>query len=150
MQYLAQTDMWQLDRAVSRQPMSRVLPSRILAKFSQVFPLKLIPDDVIIEELRIVWVKRDGIWSDEIISIMATDIACVDATAGPFFGHIHIRSLTGGQEIVVDRLHRADAFQIRSLVEAIAISARSGIQLENEDLQDEKAKLIEMGRVKFD
>lgn len=151
MQYLAQTDLWQLEHATNRHTINNhFFSSRILAKFRQVFPLKLIPDEIIVEELRIVWIKRDGIWSDEIISIMATDIACVDAAAGPFFGHVHIKSLTGGPEILIDRLHRKDAFQIRSLVEAIAIAARSGVQLENEDLQIEKRNLMEMGSVKFD
>lgn len=153
MQYLAGSNLWQLDRANNRPISPTVsdseISSRVLAKFSQVFPLSLIPDDLIIEEMRIVWVKRNGIWSDEIISVMATDIACVEASAGPFFGHVHIKSLTGGLEITLEHLFRSDAFQIRNLVEALALSARSGKSLERDDLDLEKRQLYEMGRVKY-
>ncbi len=151
MQFLAQSNLWQLERA-NNHPFpatAAATPSRVLAKFNQIFPLSLIPDDLIIEERRIVWVKRNGIWSDEIISIMATDIACVEASAGPFFGHIHIKSLTGGLEIILDHISRKDAFQIRNFVEALALSARAGRNLEHDDLDLEKNQLLEMGRVKY-
>lgn len=149
MQFLAQSDLWRLNQ-VNNFPVSAnaTTSSRVLAKFSQIFPLSFIPDDLIIEERRIVWV-RNSIWADEIVSIMATDIACVDASAGPFFGHIHIKSLTGGLEIVLDNISRKDTFLIRNLVEALALSARAGKSLEHDDLDLEKRQLLEMGRIKY-
>lgn len=148
MNYLAQSDIWQTDKASGVNTLSEKKPvSRILAKFHQVFPFALFPDDLIVEELRIVWIRRSGPWMDEVISIMATDIACVDASAGPFFGHVHIKNLTGGPEIAVDDLFRGSVYKIRSLVEGIALSARAGLKVRSNDIEEEKDDLMNAGNV---
>ncbi|MBI2040130.1 hypothetical protein HYT18_03585 [Candidatus Microgenomates bacterium] len=126
MKYLAQSEIWQLDQVTGVQALNGQPPSRVLARFKQIFPLTLFRDELIIEELRMVWVRRDGPWAEEVISIMATDIACVDASSGPFFGHVHIKSLTGGLDIFVDKLQRGHVYQIRALVETIALASRAG------------------------
>ena len=92
MNYPALSDMWRLDRALklkSTNGNTQIVPnsqSRILARTRQVFPLTLFPDEIIVEELRIVWLRKNGPWSYEVVSIMATDIASVNAASGPFFG----------------------------------------------------------------
>jgi hypothetical protein len=150
MKYVAQSDIWQLDQVFGVRPLvSQNNISRVLARFKQLFPLTFFRDDLIIEELRVIWVRNDGPWADEVISIMATDIACVNASAGPFFGHVHIQSLTGGPEIFVDKLSRNDVYRIRNLVEGIALHARAGVKVDGNDLEDERANLLEIGSVKF-
>lgn len=135
MRYLAQTEIWQLDSVIGVKTLNGQNPnSKVLGRFKQIFPLTLFRDELIIEELRIVWKRVDGPWADEVISIMATDIACVDASAGPFFGHIHVKSLTGGLDIFVDKLLRRDVYEIRSLIESIALSARIGLKIGNNGL----------------
>lgn len=147
MKYLAQSDLWRLDRMA--RGLSRNGKSRVLAQFRQVFPLTLFPDELIIEELRIVWVQKNGPWTNNVISIMATDIACVNASTGPFFGHVHIQSLTGGPEILIDNLSRSDAFKIRSLVESIALSAREGLKINYQNIETEKENLLRASRLKL-
>lgn len=147
MKYLSQSDLWRLDHIIRAKPLSGNGQSRILGRFRQIFPLTLFPDELIIEELRIVHFQRNGPWSQRINSIMATDIACVNASAGPFFGHVHIQSLTGGPQIMLDDLTRGDVFRIRSLVEGIALAAREGLKIATADLQAEKASLISAGSV---
>ncbi|MBI2017585.1 hypothetical protein HYS92_00895 [Candidatus Daviesbacteria bacterium] len=133
MRYLAQTGIWQLDQVVGVRTFDgEDTSSKVLGRFKQIFPLTLFPDQLIIEQLRVIWMKNYGLWADEVISIMATDIACVDASAGPFFGHIHVKSLTGGFDIFVDKLFRRDVYQIRNLIESIALSARAGIKFGDE------------------
>lgn len=150
MNYLAQSDIWQLDQALRiGHSAASVNQSRVLAKFKQIFPLALFPDESIVEELRIVWVHRDAPWADEVISIMATDIASIDASSGPFFGQVHIKSLTGGPEIVLDNLFRGDVYRLRCLVEGIALSARVGLKVEDEDLENKRKFLAEAGSVKL-
>lgn len=137
MRYLAQTEIWQLDQVVGVKTFNGQNPSsKVLGRFKQIFPLTLFRDELIIEELRIVWMRNDGPWADEVISVMATDIACVDASAGPFFGHVHVKSLTGGLDIFVDKLFRRDVYRIRSLIELIALSARAGLKIGNNGLTD--------------
>ena len=148
MKYLSQSDLWRLDHAV--RPIITIGPkgkSRVLGRFHQIFPLTLFPDDLIVEELRIVHVQNNGPWTKEINSIMATDIACVNASSGPFFGHIHIQSLTGGPEILVDNLKRNDVFEIRSIIEGIALNAREGLRVEDRDLESERINLLRAGNI---
>ena len=153
MNYLALSDMWRLDRALklkSTNGNTQIVPnsqSRILARTRQVFPLTLFPDEIIVEELRIVWLRKNGPWSYEVVSIMATDIASVNAASGPFFGHIHVQSLTGGPEILVDNLSRKNVYTIRSLVEGIAMSAREGLAVENANIESERRNLMQAGQI---
>lgn len=153
MNYLALSDMWRLDRALKLKNTTnsgQIVPnsrSRILARARQVFPLTLFPDEIIVEELRIVWFRKQGPWSYEVVSIMATDIASVNAASGPFFGHIHVQSLTGGPEITVDNLSRKNVYTIRSLVEGIAMSAREGLAVENANIESERRNLMQAGQI---
>lgn len=150
MDYLAKSDIWQVDQVVGgRQLVSPTNQSRVLATFKQIFPLALFPDELIIEELRIIWVHKDLPWADEVISIMATDIASIDASAGPFFGRIHIKNLTGGPEILIDNLLRGDVYKIRCLVEGVALAARVGLRVDDEDLETKREFLARAGAVHF-
>lgn len=148
MKYLTQTDVWRLDNIMKAKPITEHGQSRILGRFRQIFPLTLFPDELIIEELRIVWVKKNGPWMNEIVSIMATDIACVNSSSGPFFGHIHVQSLTGGPEILVDALTRGTVLTARSLIEGIALSAREGLRIVQNNIESERASLLRAGEVK--
>ena len=148
MKFLAQSDLWRLDQIIRTKPaISPDGKSRVLGRFRQIFPLTLFPDELIIEELRIIWFRRNGPWSNEVISIMATDIACVNASSGPFFGHIQIKSLTGGPEILVDTLMRGNVYKIRSLVEGIALASREGLKVEHSSLEAEKENLMRAGGI---
>jgi hypothetical protein len=121
--------------------------SRPLARYRQPMILTLFPDELIIEELRVIWVKNTGPFMNEIVTIMATDIASVNASSGPIFGHIHVKSLTGGPEILVDKLIRHQVFGARSLIEGIALSSREGLKVDNQNLEAERENLIRAGQV---
>ena len=145
MKYPALSEIWRLDFVSRPKTVTEHMhngQSRVLARVRQIFPLTLFQDELIVEELRIIWFKRQGPWSHEVVSIMATDIACVNASSGPFFGEVHIKSLTGGPEIMVNNLLRKDVYKIRSLVEGIALSAREGLKIENTSLETEKQNLL--------
>lgn len=148
MRYLTQSDIWRLDNVMRAKPITEHGQSRILARFRQIFPFALFPDELIVEELRVVWIQRNGPWMNGVLSIMATDIACVNAASGPFFGQVHIQSLTGGPEIWVNDLLKHDVFKIRSLVEGIALTAREGLKITHQDLATERANLLAAGDVK--
>ena len=150
MNYPAQSNLWRLDTAIRPQTNGKTVvangKSQVLAIASQVFPFVLFPDHIIVEELRIIWHKRIGPWADEIIPIMASDIASVNCASGLFFGFIHIQSLTGGPEIIVENLHKKDVFKIMNLVEGIAMSAREGLRVEDSTFDQQKRNLLATGR----
>ena len=151
MKYPALSDMWRLDMALRPKTNGKIVTeggqSRILYSARQIIPLTLFPDQITVEELRIVWLRKMGPWMNEVVSIMATDIASVNCSTGLFFGYIHVQSLTGGPEILVDNLHKKDVLEIRSLVEGIAMSAREGLKVNGENLEAEKQSLIQAGTV---
>ena len=143
--------MWRLDMALRPKTNGKAITeggqSRILYSARQIIPLTLFPDQITVEELRIVWLRKMGPWMNEVVSIMATDIASVNCSSGLFFGFIHVQSLTGGPEILVDNLLKKDVLVIRSLVEGIAMSAREGLKVNGENLEAEKQSLIQAGTV---
>jgi len=151
MKYPALSDMWRLDMALRPKTNGKIVTeggqSRILYSARQIIPLTLFPDQITVEELRIVWLRKMGPWMNEVVSIMATDIASVNCSSGLFFGYIHVQSLTGGPEILVDNLLKKDVLVIRSLVEGIAMSAREGLKVNGENLEAEKQSLIQAGTV---
>lgn len=149
MQYPALSELWKLDQVTRAKPvLSQEGRSQLLGRFRQLFPFTLFPGELIIEELRIVWVKRLGPWATEVISIMATDIACVNVSSGLFFGQVHIKSLTGGPEIFVDNLTRSNVYKIRSLVEGIALASREGLQIRMGSLEAERQSLLAAGSIR--
>ncbi len=157
MNYPALSNMWRLDMANrprvngngygNGKTITQVGQSRVLASARQVFPLTLFVDNLVVEELRIVWQRKKGPWMDEVVSIMATDIASVNCATGILFGHIRVVSLTGGPEILVDNLLKKDVLKIRSLVEGIALSAREGLKVNGENLDVERQNLMQAGEV---
>lgn len=148
MNYVAQSDLWKLEQALkNRSAIKPSSKSRILARFRQIFPLTLFPDELLIEEKRVIWVQNKGPWTSNLLSIMATDIASVNSTTGPFFGHVHIKSLTGGPEITVDKLLSHEITKIRSLVEGITLASRNGFDFENGSLEVEREYLLKSGSV---
>lgn len=151
MNYPALSGIWRLDVATTGKTNGKGITqsgqSRILFRTKQVFPIILFPSELVIEELRIICIKQMGPWQNEILSIMATDIASVNASSGLFFGHIHIKSLTGGPEILVDNLLRRDVFKVRSLVEGIAMSAREGLKVPVDTIEAERQSLYQAGEV---
>lgn len=151
MQYQAQSNLWRLDNAIKPKTNGKTVlqigKSRVLTRAQQVFPFVFFQDEIIVEELRIIWIRRMGPWAEEVVSIMATDIASVNCASGLFFGHIHVQSLTGGPEIMVDNLIKRDVYKIRSMVEGIALSAREGLKVEQQNLETEKLNLMQAGRI---
>lgn len=151
MNYPALSDIWRLNAATTGKTNGKGITqsgqSRILYRTKQVFPIILFPSELIVEELRIICIRQMGPWQSDVISIMATDIASVNASSGLFFGHIHIKSLTGGPEILVESLHRKDVYRVRSLVEGIAMSAREGLKVPIDTIEAERQGLYQAGEV---
>jgi len=123
--------------------------SRVLGRFKSIFPLQLFPDELIVEEERVVWIDRIFPWSSKAISIMATDISSVEASHGPFFGHLHVGSLVGGPAILIESLSRASCVKARALIEGIILTEREGGKLHKKRIEREKAELTEAGEVRF-
>ncbi|MCR4324643.1 MAG: hypothetical protein NUV69_03065 [Candidatus Curtissbacteria bacterium] len=145
MKYVTQTDLWRYYevpkmRAKSGDADTKV---RLLGRFKQVYPISLFPGEIVVEPGRVVWIKRNGPWQDEIITIMASDIATVYASSGLFFGRVHIKSTTGGPEIFLDKIARRDAYEVRNLVEGIALGYRDNPRVDYQNVTAGRQQLLE-------
>jgi len=123
--------------------------SRVLGRFRSMFPFTLFPDELIVEENRVIWKNWLGPGMTSVTSIMATDISNVQASHGPFFGHIHIGSLVGGPEILMEKLSRADAVKARALIEGIILTARERLAIRKKEVTQEEEELSKLGEVRF-
>lgn len=147
MQYPSQSELWKMDRIKPFSTHVNHYMPRTLGRFKQVFPLVLFPNDLIIEEHRVVFFINKGPWIREVISTMATDIASIDSSTGPFLGLIHIKSLTGGPEILIDRLYKEDVLKARSLVEGVVLASRNGERFQENNIEAERNHLITRGKI---
>lgn len=148
MKYQAQSDIWKLEQTLGNGLAIKThVQSRELARFKQVFPLTVFPDEIVIEEHRVVWIQNNGPWADQVITIMATDIACVNAATGPLFGQVHVKSLTGGPEIFIDKLLKHNVYKTRGLIEGIVLASRGGLEISDETLEIKREALLTAGEV---
>lgn len=142
MNYQSLSPAWKLDYVSrARSQISNNVAGE-LARFRQPFYLTFFPDELIIESQKVVWMRNKGPFMSEIDTIMATDIACVYASSGPFFGHVHVRSLTGGPEIMVDKLPKQVVFAARSLIEEIALNSRQNFMAKTTGSQIERESIV--------
>ena len=123
--------------------------SRVLGRFKSAFPFMLFPDELIIEEKRVIWKNWMGPGYTRVISIMASDISNVQASHGPILGHIHVGSLVGGPEVFIEKLWRKDCVKARALIEGIILAARERAAVRKEEVEREEKELEELGKVKF-
>lgn len=147
MKYEAQTDIWRTNEAYSKNGAAASSHSRELARFKQVFPLTFFSNEIIIEEHRVILIVNKGPWTDEVITIMATDIGCVNASTGPLFGQVHVKNLTGGPEIFIDKLLKGHVYQARGLIEGIVLTSRGGLKIDTESLDLKRQTLLRFGEV---
>ncbi|MEX2027905.1 MAG: hypothetical protein WD988_00205, partial [Candidatus Curtissbacteria bacterium] len=124
-----------------------VKKSREIARFHQVFPLVIFPDEIVVEEHRVILIRNRGPWMDQVITIMDTDIACVNASTGPLFGQVHVKSLTGGPEIFIDWLLKHNVYKTRGLIEGIVLTSRGPLEINTESLEVETEALLRFGEV---
>ncbi len=149
MKYPVQSDLWKLEHASKNKlnGSKNSSDSFVLARARQFFPFTLFCDELIIEEHRVVWIDNKGPWTKEYISIMATDIASVNSSTGPVFGHIHIKSLTGGPEILVDRLFKREISKIRDIIEGIVMASRNGVHIQEDNIETKRQIFLRAGTI---
>lgn len=149
MRYPVQSDLWKLEHVFKNKinGLRRNPDSPVLARARQFFPFTIFCDELIVEEHRVVWIDNKGPWTKDYISIMATDIASVNSSTGPLFGHIHIKSLTGGPEILVDRLFKREINKIRDMIEGIAMASRNGVHIQEDNIEAKRQIFLRAGTI---
>jgi hypothetical protein len=121
--------------------------SHELARFKAVFPFQLFPDELIVEEKRVIWIHRFGPRMCEVITLLPSDINTVEASTGPIFGHLHVSIPRHDIEILIDCLKRNDALFARDLIDGLATAARQNVEIEGETAQEKLDFLLRLSHV---
>jgi len=110
--------------------------SNVLARFKSVFPFEIFPDELVVEEKRIIWIHRFGPGMCEVLTLLPTDINRVEASSGPLFGHLHISTLRHDVEILMERLTRKNTFKARDLIEGLVVVAKQNLEIEGKSAEE--------------
>ena len=110
--------------------------SNVLARFKSVFPFEIFPDELVIEEKRIIWIHRFGPGMCEVLTLLPIDINRVEASSGPLFGHLHISTLRHDVEILMERLTRKNTFKARDLIEGLVVVAKQNLGIEGNNAEE--------------
>jgi hypothetical protein len=121
--------------------------SAVLAEFKSIFPFELFPDELIVEEKRIIWIHRFGPKMCEVVTLLPEDINRVEASTGPFFGHIHISIPRHDIEVLIERLSRKEALRSRDLIDGLATAARQSLRIEGSTKEEKIDFLIGLSHV---
>jgi hypothetical protein len=121
--------------------------SAVLARFKAIFPFQLFPDELVVEEKRVVWIHRFGPRMCEVVTLLPEDINRVEASAGPFFGHLRISIPRHDVDITIERLSRRDAFFSRDLIDGLAEAAKQHLRIEGETAEEKVRFLTKLAHV---
>lgn len=123
--------------------------SKLLGQFRSVFPFEFFPDELIVSERRVIWIHRWGPGMSKAISIFPQDIADIEASHGPIFGHLHVRNFTGNEEILIEHLRKKDVIKARDLIEGLVSIRRGGSRLERTKPEERSKKVEKLMHVDF-
>ena len=115
--------------------------SPVLVHLKSIFPFQIFPDELIVEEKRIVWIHRFGPKMCEVLTLLPNDINRIEASAGPLFGHLHISIPRHDVDILMERLSRKETFLARDLIDGLITAIKQGIEIKG-DTAEEKADFL--------
>jgi hypothetical protein len=100
---------------------------REIMRVKNVFPFDFFPDELIIEEARIVFRKRLGPFTKRIYSMLIKDISQSRLTTSLLFGRITIQDIFGENEITIDYLWKKKAYIVKGILDRLQARERRRI-----------------------
>jgi hypothetical protein len=124
-------------------------------RVKSVFPFDLFPDELIIEEARIVFRKRFGPFTKRVYSMLIKDISQSRLTTSLLFGRIMIQDIFGENEITIDYLWKKKAYLVKGILDRLQARERRRVQgvpaediseiVKQETLEEEEEKFFDTG-----
>ena len=97
-------------------------------RVKSVFPFDFFPDELIIEEARIIFRKRFGPFTKRVYSMLIKDISQSRLTTSLLFGRIMIQDIFGENEITIDYLRKKKAYLVKGILDRLQARERRRIQ----------------------
>jgi hypothetical protein len=117
----------------------------LLFSTKTVFPFQFFPTTLTVEKTKVNINKSLFIASNQIISILISEISSVEADTTLFFGTLRISSkLPGAAPLEVPFLRKSDAMKARRIIQGLAVSLTNKVdvtKIPNEQLVDGVEKL---------
>ena len=121
----------------------------VLLSVSTIVPFTIFPDTITIDREKVTLVQRFFFNAATVRSIKLEDVLDVTATAGPFFGSVHLisRGVNPEEGFSVKFLKREDAFRVKRIMNGfIVLVGKEDINLDVIDTDELVAMLERAGR----
>jgi hypothetical protein len=119
---------------------------RLLLKVTATFPFQFFPDELIIDEMKVTYVRRTFFYSSQMRTILINDISDVLLEAAPFFATLRIISNSSKYpEIKITYLSRTDGVKAKKMLDGLIISRAQALQLNKFNQQQLQNKIVDLG-----
>jgi hypothetical protein len=123
----------------------------VIFKADTIFPFTLFPDTITLDREKITIANRFFFRVARIVSSQIDDIQGLEADVGPFFGTVKITSkFFASNRRMVRFLKRADAIELRRLIQGFIIAKQKGIDCSKIDKAHLLVMLHEIGKMPSD
>lgn len=113
---------------------------------SGVFPLDLVPDQVIVELHQVTIIHRDLLMKEDIITIPTIDIEEVTYSATIFSATLIIKP-AGKDEVKVKHLHTDQASEAHKIINGMVECNKANIDLAKVDVETARESIKKLGRI---
>jgi|GEM_PF-6805762 len=124
-------------------------------RVKSVFPFDFFPDELVVEEARIVFRKRLGPFTKRVYSMLIKDISQSRLTTSLLFGRIMIQDIFGENEITIDYLWKKKAYLVKGILDRLQARERRRVQgvpaediskiVQEETHEEEEEKFFDTG-----
>jgi len=97
---------------------------KVLFRVKSIFPFDPFPDELIIEETRIVFKHRVNPFAKRVFSMLIKDISQSRLSTSIFFGKILIQDIFGENEISIDYLSKKKAYLVKGILDRLQARER--------------------------
>lgn len=97
---------------------------KVLFRVKSIFPFDPFPDELIIEETRVVFKHRVNPFAKRVFSMLIKDISQSRLSTSIFFGKILIQDIFGENEIAIDYLSKRKAYLVKGILDRLQARER--------------------------
>ncbi len=120
----------------------------VLLSAVTVFPPKLFQDSIIVDRTKITIIKRNFLWSADVISIRIEDVLNISTSVGPVFGSISIASrvMNSTDHFQIGSFWRNTAIDIKHVIQGYMIARNNNLDTDHLTIEELVSTLSELGR----
>lgn len=120
----------------------------VILKISSIFPFSFLPDDLIIQPLKVDVIERAFFASESIRSFPFDQIVETQVSSGPFFSTLKIIGKGLQSETVkISYLKKSDAIKAKQIIDGFVLCKNNNVDLTKLDVYNLDSKIEELGTI---